>query len=99
MANLAANVNVDGTWYGPAHPDNKVTSDVREAITNPNVWETETRATSDATEVPMGTIDDVEEWVGNNPERARQALAAEQARPNGPRSTLVATLERTASGG
>jgi hypothetical protein len=36
--NLIANVNVDGTWYGPSFPDVKVTVDVEKAVTNEKVW-------------------------------------------------------------
>ncbi|MDF2968951.1 MAG: hypothetical protein K0Q93_2729 [Nocardioidaceae bacterium] len=36
--NLTANVNVDGTWYGPSFPDAKVTADVEKAISNEKVW-------------------------------------------------------------
>jgi hypothetical protein len=42
-------------------------------------------------EVPDGTVEDVKSWVGDDPERARQALEAERAGQN--RSTLVTYLE------
>lgn len=35
---LAANVNVGGTWYGPAHPAAVVTDDVARQISNPKAW-------------------------------------------------------------
>jgi hypothetical protein len=35
---LNANVNVEGTMYGPDYPDNEVTAEVAKAIENPNVW-------------------------------------------------------------
>lgn len=35
---LAANVNVAGTWYGPAHPAAVVTDDVARQISNPKAW-------------------------------------------------------------
>jgi hypothetical protein len=38
VAELNSNVQVNGKWYGPAYPDNEVTSDVREQIANPEVW-------------------------------------------------------------
>jgi len=38
-----------------------------------------------------GTIDDLIKWVGDDPERARQALDAEQAKDK-PRSTVVKRL-------
>lgn len=38
-----------------------------------------------------GTIDDLVRWVGDDPERARQALEAEQAKDK-PRSTVVKRL-------
>jgi hypothetical protein len=40
--------------------------------------------------------DDVLAWVGDNPERAAEALAAEQAKDK-PRSTLVKQLEKLAA--
>lgn len=40
---------------------------------------------------PSGTIEDVKAWVGDDPERARQALDAERDGPN--RQTLVSYLE------
>jgi hypothetical protein len=42
-------------------------------------------------EVPQGTIADVQDWVGDDPDRAQQALDAERAGQN--RATLVAWLE------
>ncbi|MEV0993426.1 hypothetical protein [Nonomuraea sp. NPDC050202] len=46
-------------------------------------------------EVPDGTVDDVLGWVGDDPDRARAALEAEEARDK-PRSTLVARLREKA---
>lgn len=49
---LIANVNVDGTWYGPSHRDNKVTADVEKAVTNEKVWSGSSDApTVESTEV------------------------------------------------
>jgi hypothetical protein len=45
--------------------------------------------------VPDGTVQDVLDWVGDDPDRAEQALAAETAGLN--RSTLIAKLEAVAS--
>lgn len=45
-----------------------------------------------------GPVKDVLTWVGEDPDRARQALAAEQAKEQ-PRSTLVKQLEKTADPG
>jgi hypothetical protein len=45
--------------------------------------------------VPEGTADKVLEWVGEDKERAAQALVAEQKRDK-PRSTLVDQLTKTA---
>ena len=45
--------------------------------------------------VPEGTAAEILEWVGDDPQRARAALEAEQA-SSSPRVTLVATLERKA---
>lgn len=50
-------------------------------------------AGSPPADVPDGTAKDVLDWVGDDPDRARQALDAEQGREK-PRSTLVATLTR-----
>ena len=38
MKNLKTNVNLEGTWYGPGYPENKVTAEVEKSITNPKVW-------------------------------------------------------------
>ncbi|MET9729692.1 hypothetical protein ABZZ79_03195 [Streptomyces sp. NPDC006458] len=45
-----------------------------------------------------GSVPHVLAWVGEDPERARQALAAELAQDK-PRSTLVKQLEKTAEPG
>jgi hypothetical protein len=45
-----------------------------------------------------GSVPDVLAWVGDDPERAQEALAAEQAQDR-PRSTLVKQLEKTAEPG
>ena len=42
-------------------------------------------------EVPTGTVDDVKEWVGDDPDRAQQALDAELDGQN--RTTLIDWLE------
>lgn len=42
-----------------------------------------------------GPVKDVLAWVGDDPDRAREALQAEQAKEQ-PRSTLVKQLEKTA---
>lgn len=36
---LTSNVYVDGVWYGPDYPDNKVTAKVKDQITNPAAFE------------------------------------------------------------
>jgi hypothetical protein len=46
---------------------------------------------SDDEEVPDGTIDDVLNWVGDDPSRASRALTVERAGQN--RTTLVSKLE------
>lgn len=43
-------------------------------------------------EVPAGTVDEVLTWVDADPARAAEALAAEQAKGEGARSTLVTKL-------
>lgn len=49
---LIANVNVNGTWYGPSHRDNKVTADIAKAVTNEKVWSGDKDApTVESTEV------------------------------------------------
>lgn len=115
---LVANVEVDGTWYGPAHPDNEVTDDVADKITNPSAWDDEDGDEVDVTELPAATIGEfaghpskpagvahpgadasvreINEWVGDDPERARVALDAEQGRGGDARSSLVSRLQSIA---
>ena len=50
-------------------------------------------------EVPDGTAAVVLDWVGDDTDKARRALEAEQARGDKARSTLVAALTKLASGG
>jgi hypothetical protein len=45
---------------------------------------------------PDGTAKDVLDWVGDNPDRALAALAAENAKGDDARSTLVARLTKLA---
>jgi hypothetical protein len=47
--------------------------------------------------VPTGTVQDVLDWVGDDPERAQEALVAERDGQN--RSTLVSQLESISCGG
>jgi hypothetical protein len=47
-------------------------------------------------QVPDGTAKDVIDWVGDDQQRARQALAAEQAKGDEARTTLVARLSKIA---
>lgn len=47
---------------------------------------------ADTDDVPDGVMADVLEWVGEDADRARAALEAEQQREK-PRATLVSTLE------
>lgn len=35
---LPADEGAGGTWYGPDHPDNEVTTEVAAKITNPAAW-------------------------------------------------------------
>jgi len=46
-------------------------------------------------QVPEGTVDEVTEWVGDDPKRAAKALKDEQKKDN-PRTTLIERLERKA---
>ena len=50
-------------------------------------------AEDDADSVPDGTAEEVLAWVGDDSDRARAALAAEDKRDK-PRATLVAKLEK-----
>lgn len=45
---------------------------------------------------PDGTVEDVKQWVGDDPRRAEAALKAEQKR-DAPRSTLIGALEQQTS--
>lgn len=45
------------------------------------------------TDEVLRTIESAMEWVGDDRERAATVLAAELARPAGPRKTLVSRLE------
>lgn len=54
----------------------------------------EEEASPKAGEVPDGTVGEVLDWVGDDPDRARQALEAERAGQN--RSTLISELEARA---
>lgn len=47
--------------------------------------------------VPDGTANQVMDWVGEDPERAAEALVAEQAKGDSARSSLIAKLERLTS--
>lgn len=47
----------------------------------------------DPNAVPDGTVDEVNEWVGDDAGRARKALAAEK-KSDDPRVTLVESLEK-----
>jgi hypothetical protein len=51
-------------------------------------------ADTDGDGVPDGTITQVQEWVGEDRDRAALALAAEQARGDKARGTLVAALDK-----
>lgn len=51
---------------------------------------------TDGDGVPDGTADQVLTWVGEDAEKAKLALAAEQAKAK-PRSTLVAALDKLAT--
>lgn len=48
--------------------------------------------------VPDGTVKEVKDWVGSDPEKAREALELEESRGEDARSTLVAYLEAIAEG-
>lgn len=64
---------------------------VREQVPNPAAWD-ETVAEASAAGYPVdGTVREIEDWVGDNPDRAREALAIEEDRDK-PRSTLVESL-------
>ena len=125
---LKTNVIVGGTWYGPDYPQNKVTAEVLEQITNPAAFEGPTvgepvngdvtNVTAGAStepgtpkqrasasepapaaplgsgpEVPDGSVDEVLAWVGDDRDRAAQALEVEQAKDEDARKTLLEPLE------
>jgi hypothetical protein len=48
----------------------------------------------DGSDVPSGTVEEVKAWVGDDPDRAQQALDAERAGQN--RSSLISHLEGVA---
>lgn len=52
----------------------------------------------DDSAVPDGLIPDVQAWVGDNLDRAQQALDVEQAKGDGARVTLVSWLEEFPTG-
>lgn len=52
----------------------------------------------DGDEPPDGNIDDVLDWVGDDPARARQALEVEQSESGKGRSSLIGTLTGIAEG-
>lgn len=43
--------------------------------------------------IAASTTAQVEEWVGDDPDRALEALELEESRPDGPRKALVEKLE------
>ncbi len=49
-------------------------------------------AEAPAAAAPTGTVVEVLAWVGDDPDRAAVALMAEEARPEGPRRTLIDKL-------
>lgn len=51
----------------------------------------------DPNEVPSGTVKELKEWVGEDSDRARRALAVENANPK-PRASLVSYLEDSLNG-
>jgi hypothetical protein len=55
--------------------------------------ETPAEEPADPDAVPDGTVDEVLAWVGDDPERVRQAMAVEVGRDK-PRSTLIDALTR-----
>jgi hypothetical protein len=106
---LKQNVHVDGKWYGPDYPKNKVTADVLDQITNPQAFEDadpaqiDMRVRADDGLEPVGefelgsaNMDEILAWVGDDPDRAQDALDAEGDRAK-PRNSLVAKLEEIAN--
>lgn len=78
---------IDPGEFGPA-PDDETTQDLIDVG-----WLTEAITGADDTAVPAGSIAAIERWVGDDADRAKQALEAEQAAEN-PRSTLVDALTK-----
>ncbi|MEV0608122.1 hypothetical protein AB0I61_17325 [Polymorphospora rubra] len=101
---LAVAVHVGDRWYYPGKP---VPAEVAAQISNPDVWAGSADVDEPAPgpgdgdgsvdEVPTGSIADVLEWVGDDPDRAQRALDAEQA--GKARTSLMPELERLAAGG
>lgn len=66
-----------------------------EQITNPAAFEEEVAQAAEAGYPTDGTVEDIKAWVGDDPDRARIALDAEDTRDK-PRSTLVDSLRAVA---
>lgn len=78
---LLPELNLDGTW-----------TDITEHVSDPEP-EPEPDPTPSGDEVPDGAAKDVLAWVGDDQERALQALVGEQAK-DAPRKVLVRDLEK-----
>lgn len=74
-AELTSNVEVGGVWYGPDYPDNKVTAEVREQITNPAAYEPVATGTPDN----RFRADDFGTEAGEQPSRTSEGTASEAA--------------------
>jgi hypothetical protein len=70
----------EGTVEQPEEPDTE------------QVETEDEQAAAGGEEPPEGTVDEVLEWVGGDPEKAQRALDAENE-SDSPRSTLVTQLE------
>ena len=82
---------------GPVKDEGPVTPDTESVQANPDTQtttlpsEVQPGSPVEEEEVPEGTATEVLDWVGDDPDRAQQALDAERAGKN--RSTLISQLE------
>jgi hypothetical protein len=79
----------------PEAPDEAVDKTLARALEAPAEEEPEGPAVDiDGDGVPDGTVGQVQEWVGDDPDRAARAFAAEKAKGEQARTTLVAALDK-----
>jgi hypothetical protein len=81
----------DPTMDGPTEPAPDEQSDTDETAEDSD--DTDDESSNESQDVPDGTVQDVKDWVGDDPDRAQAALAAENEKDE-PRVTLVDWLEK-----